>query len=73
MQEYNVRLGGWGMGGFINAGFRLIFNNHISIDPGGSFYWSQINLKGYTKFRPHFSAFVRISYQNLVSRSKFEN
>jgi hypothetical protein len=73
LQEYTVHMGGWGMGGFLNAGFRLIFNNQISIDPGASFYWSQVKLKGYTAFKPHFSAFVRICFQNLVTKDQFYN
>jgi len=72
MQTYTMHLGGWGIGGFVNAGVRLIFNNHVSLDPGASFYWSQIKLKGYTAYRPHFAVFVRLSYQNLVTHKKFK-
>jgi hypothetical protein len=70
-QTYNVHIGGWGMGAFLNAGFRLIFNNRVSLDPGAAFYWSQIKLKGYTAFKPHFAAYVRLSYQNLITKEKF--
>jgi len=71
MQEYTVRLGGWGMGGFLSGGFRFIFNNHVSLDPGATFYWNEVKLLGYTAFRPNFTVFARLSYQNLVSKKKF--
>lgn len=71
LQEYNVHLGGWGIGGFVNAGFRLVFNNHVSLDPGATFYWTRANLEGYSAYKPHFSVWVRLSYQNLVTKDRF--
>jgi len=67
MQTYETRLGGLGIGAFATTGLRFVFNEKVSLDPGVSFYWSKANLEGYSAYRPQYSVFVRLCYQNLSS------
>lgn len=65
MQTYETRLGGLGIGAFATTGLRFIVSDKLSLDPGFSLYWSKANLEEYSAYRPHYTVFVRLCFQNL--------
>ncbi|MEI6765426.1 MAG: hypothetical protein WCM76_07275 [Bacteroidota bacterium] len=73
LQQYVVRQGGLGFGGFAGVGLRLNFSRTVSIDPGFDFYWTQTNLTGYEAFRPNYSVYVRLCMRNLFGKSNNES
>lgn len=69
LQEYYVREGGIGLGGFLSPGIRFKFSDNVSTELLGSVYWSKINLMYYDTFRPHFNVMLRF-YYNTSTRSR---
>lgn len=65
-QTYEVYQGGVGIGIFLSTGLKFVFNENLSVDPGLTFYWSEINLGKYDGFTPNFYPFVRFSFKNLL-------
>ncbi len=57
LQEYDMRQGGVGWGIFFGTGVRLVFNEHVSIDPGFTLYLQNIVIKDNTNFKPTYSRF----------------
>lgn len=62
LQTYAIRLGGLGYGGFINGGIKFLVNEKFSLDIGGGFMWSKINLQGYSRNNAHYSIFTRLCF-----------
>jgi len=65
-QTYEVYQGGIGFGVFFTGGLKFVFNENLSVDPGITFYWNEINLGKYDGFTPNFNPFVRFSFKNLL-------
>ncbi len=63
LQEYQVIQGGIGFGMFATGGIRLVFSDHLSMDPALTFYWKGINLGQYDGFRPQYNFFVRFTFR----------
>jgi hypothetical protein len=65
-QTYEVIQGGVGFGIFLTSGVKFVFSENISVDPGVTFYWQQINLGKYDGFKPAFNPFVRFTFKKLI-------
>ncbi len=65
-QTYQVIQGGIGFGVFLSSGVKFVFSENISVDPGFTFYWQQINLGNYDGFKPAFNPFVRFTFKKLI-------
>ncbi|MBU0486329.1 MAG: hypothetical protein KKA07_08215 [Bacteroidetes bacterium] len=63
---YNLQQGGMGAGVFVGAGFNLNFNNIFSLDPGVTCYLTRINMGDETPYRPNFTAFIRLTANNIL-------
>ena len=61
--EYDVYQGGIGFGIFLNGGLKFILNESVSIDPGFSIYYKNINMEGYSDFKPDIYGYVRIMFE----------
>ncbi len=59
---YEVYQGGIGFGVFLNGGVKFILSESVSIDPGVSLYYKNLNLEGYTDFSPDLYVYVRIIF-----------
>jgi hypothetical protein len=59
---YEIYQGGIGFGMFLNGGLKFILNETVSIDPGFSLYWKNVNLEGYKDFSPDYYGYVRIMF-----------
>jgi len=59
---YDIYQGGIGFGMFFNGGMKFILNETVSIDPGFSLYWKNVNLEGYKDFAPDYYAYLRIIF-----------
>ncbi len=58
-QEYEVKQGGIGFGGYVDGGVKFMFGNFVSMELLASLYYQQINLEGYDAFKFHESAMIR--------------
>lgn len=65
-QTYEVYQGGIGFGVFFTGGLKFVFNENLSVDPGVTFYWKEINLGNNDGFHPNFNPFIRFSFKNLL-------
>lgn len=72
LQEYSIRQGGIGWGIFFGTGIRLVFNEHVSIDPAFTLYLQNIVIKDNTNFKPTYSrfgpsymAFIRFTFRDF--------
>lgn len=72
LQEYEMRQGGLGWGISFGTGLRLVFNEHLSIDPGFTLYLQKIVIKDntnfeptYSRFGPSYAAFIRFTFKDL--------
>jgi len=54
--------GGIGFGIFLNGGLKFILNEQVSVDPGLSLYYKNLNLEGYSDFKPDLYAYVRLIF-----------
>lgn len=59
---YEIYQGGIGFGVFLNGGLKLILSEKVSIDPGFSIYYKNLNLEGYSDFTPDIYAYVRLIF-----------
>lgn len=59
VQEYEIRQGGLGFGGFVDGGVKFMFNNFMSMELYATLYYQQINLEGYNAFKLHEAAMFR--------------
>lgn len=72
---YNIRQGGIGFGGFAGAGFRLVFSDMVSLDPGFQFIYSNVRYNvdsqwnQYDEYKFWFQAFIRLTFTNLWSNN----
>jgi len=60
VQEYEIRQGGIGFGGYVDGGLKIMFNDFVSMELYASLYYQQINLKGYNAFNLQESAMFRL-------------
>lgn len=60
VQEYEIRQGGLGYGGYLGGGVKFAFNQFLSLETIGYVYMSRIPLEGYESFGIHPSAIFRI-------------
>jgi hypothetical protein len=51
VQEYEIRQGGLGFGGYMNGGVKIMFSNFVSAELFATLYFQQINLEGYNAFK----------------------
>lgn len=72
LQEFEIRQGGIGWGIFFGTGIRLVFSEHVSIDPGFILYLQNIVIKDntnfeptYARFGPSFTAFIRFTFKDF--------
>ena len=72
LQQYDMRQGGFGWGISFGTGIRLVFNEHVSIDPGFSLYLQNVIIQDNTNFQPtyksfgaSYAAFVRFTFRNF--------
>jgi hypothetical protein len=61
--EYDIYQGGIGFGIFLNGGLKFILNEQVSIDPGFSVYYKNLNLEGYADFKPDIYGYVRLIFE----------
>lgn len=59
---YDIYQGGIGFGIFLNGGLKFILNESVSFDPGFTVYYKNLNLEGYTDFKPDLYTYVRIIF-----------
>jgi len=59
---YEIYQGGIGFGIFLNGGLKFILNEQVSVDPGISLYYKNLNLEGYSDFQPDLYAYVRLIF-----------
>lgn len=59
-QEYQIRQGGIGVGGYLDGGVKFIFNDFVSMELYAALYYQQINLEGYNSFKMQESAMLRL-------------
>ncbi|MDD4575669.1 MAG: hypothetical protein PHI36_04490 [Bacteroidales bacterium] len=60
VQEYEIRQGGLGYGGYLGGGVKFAFNPFLSLETIAYVYMSRIPLEGYESFGIHPSAIFRI-------------
>jgi len=60
--QSEIYQGGIGFGIFLNGGMKLIVSEQVSIDPGVSIYYKNLNLEGYSDFKPDIYAYVRLIF-----------
>ncbi|MDD2345806.1 MAG: hypothetical protein PHY85_06645 [Bacteroidales bacterium] len=60
VQEYEIRQGGLGYGGYLGGGVKFAFNPFLSLETIAYLYMSRIPLEGYESFGIHPSAIFRI-------------
>jgi hypothetical protein len=60
--SYEIYQGGIGFGVFLNGGLKFILTEAVSIDPGISLYYKNLNLEGYTDFTPDYYVYVRMIF-----------
>lgn len=58
-QEYDIRQGGIGFGGYFGTGLKIMFTNFISCEIYGTLYYQQINLENYAGLNFHEAAMFR--------------
>ncbi len=72
MQEFQMRQGGIGWGILFGTGFRLVFNEHVSLDPGFTVYLQKNVIQDNTTYKPTYShfgpsymAFIRFTFKDF--------
>lgn len=63
--RYDIFQGGVGLGGFLNVGYDLRFNDNVSLEPLLGVNYSQTHLEGYTSPGPSWYFLVRFSFRSL--------
>ncbi|MGC8864766.1 MAG: autotransporter domain-containing protein [Bacteroidales bacterium] len=63
--RYDIFQGGIGVGGFVNVGYDLQFNDNVSLEPLLGVNYSQTHLEGYTKPGPSWYFLVRFSFRSF--------
>jgi hypothetical protein len=71
-QEYEIKQGGIGFGGYVDGGVKIMFNDFVSMELYASLYYQQINLKGYNAFKPQGSAMFRLVLSPAFFMAKSE-
>lgn len=51
VQEYEIRQGGLGFGGYMNGGVKIMFSNFVSAELFATLFYQQINLEGYNAMK----------------------
>ncbi|MFO8055622.1 MAG: hypothetical protein R6U19_10740 [Bacteroidales bacterium] len=63
--EYDLRLGGVGLGFFGGMGFKFLFSDKLTLDVGLTSYVKYINLEHYKSFNVHWAPYTRLMYNGF--------